>query len=45
MSRLLGQRAVVIEAGIGWLSMAGTFDKILRAGRISERNRLTASAA
>jgi hypothetical protein len=35
MSGLLGQRAVVVGAGIGGLSMAGAFGKILERSRSS----------
>src|SRR5712675_2960330 len=45
MSRLLGQRAVVIGAGIGGLSMAGTLARYFERVDIFERDRLTASAA
>jgi 2-polyprenyl-6-methoxyphenol hydroxylase-like FAD-dependent oxidoreductase len=45
MSRLLGQRAVVIGAGIGGLSMAGALAKYFERVEIFERDRLTTSAA
>jgi flavin-dependent dehydrogenase len=45
MSRLLGQRAVVIGAGIGGLSMAGALAKYFERVEIFERDCLTASAA
>jgi phytoene dehydrogenase-like protein len=45
MSGLLGQRAVVVGAGIGGLSMAGALAKYFEQVEIFERDRLTASAA
>jgi 2-polyprenyl-6-methoxyphenol hydroxylase-like FAD-dependent oxidoreductase len=45
MSSLLGQRAVVVGAGIGGLSMAGALAKYFERVEILERDRLTASAA
>jgi 2-polyprenyl-6-methoxyphenol hydroxylase-like FAD-dependent oxidoreductase len=45
MSGLLGQRAVVIGAGIGGLAMAGALAKHFERIEIFERDRLTASAA
>ena len=43
MSRLLGQRAVVVGAGIGGLSMAGALAKYFERVEILERDHLTAS--
>jgi 2-polyprenyl-6-methoxyphenol hydroxylase-like FAD-dependent oxidoreductase len=45
MHGLLGQRAVVVGAGIGGLSMAGALAKYFERVEILERDRLTASAA
>src|SRR6202023_3655242 len=45
MSGLLGQRAVVVGAGIGGLAMAGGLGKYFERGEIFERDRLAASAA
>ena len=45
MSGLLGQRAVVVGAGIGGLSMAGALAKYFERVEILERDRLTACAA
>src|SRR5438128_5538034 len=45
MSALLGQRAVVVGAGISGLSMAGALAKYFERVEIFERDRLTASAA
>jgi 2-polyprenyl-6-methoxyphenol hydroxylase-like FAD-dependent oxidoreductase len=45
MSGLLGQRAVVVGAGIGGLSMAGVLAKYFERVEIFERDCLTASAA
>jgi glycine/D-amino acid oxidase-like deaminating enzyme len=45
MGGLLGQRAVVVGAGIGGLSMAGALAKHFERFEIFERDRLTASAA
>src|ERR1700730_14013814 len=45
MSGLLGQRAVVVGAGIGGLSMAGALAKYFDRVEILERDRLTACAA
>jgi 2-polyprenyl-6-methoxyphenol hydroxylase-like FAD-dependent oxidoreductase len=45
MSGLVGHRAVVVEAGIGGLSMAGALAKYFERVEIFERDRLTASAA
>src|SRR6267143_458018 len=45
MSGLLGQRAVVVGAGIGGLSMAGALAKYFEQVEIFERDRLTSSAA
>src|SRR6266436_10372432 len=45
MSGLLGQRAVVVGAGIGGLSMAGALAKYFERVEIFERDRLTVSAA
>jgi 2-polyprenyl-6-methoxyphenol hydroxylase-like FAD-dependent oxidoreductase len=45
MSGFLGQRAVVVGAGIGGLSMAGALAKYFEQVEILERDRLTASAA
>lgn len=45
MTGLVGRRAVVIGAGIGGLSMAGTLAKYFERVEIFERDRLTASAA
>ena len=45
MSSFLGQRAVVVGAGIGGLSMAGALAKYFDQVEIFERDRLTASAA
>src|ERR1700730_13815707 len=44
MSGLLGQRAVVVGAGIGGLSMAGALAKYFERVEILERDRLTVSA-
>src|SRR6202048_2024935 len=44
MSGLLGQRAVVVGAGIGGLSMAGALAKYFERVEIFERDRLTVSA-
>jgi NAD(P)-binding Rossmann-like domain len=44
MGGLLGQRAVVVGAGIGGLSMAGALAKHFEHVEIFERDRLTASA-
>ena len=45
MSDLLGQRAVVVGAGIGGLSMAGALANYFEQVEIFERDRLTVSAA
>src|SRR4029077_4807469 len=45
MSGLLGQRAIVVGAGIGGLSMAGALAKYFERVEILERDRLTACAA
>lgn len=45
MSGLLGQRAVVVGAGIGGLSIAGALAQYFEQVEILERDRLTASAA
>jgi 2-polyprenyl-6-methoxyphenol hydroxylase-like FAD-dependent oxidoreductase len=45
MTGLLGQRAVVVGAGIGGLSMAGALAKYFEQVEIFERDRLTPSAA
>src|SRR6267142_4545267 len=45
MSILLGQRAVVVGAGIGGLSMAGALAKHFARVEIFERDRLAACAA
>ena len=45
MSSLLGQRAVVVGAGIGGLSMAGALAKYFERVEILERDRLTGSPA
>ena len=45
MSSLLGQRAVVVGAGIGGLAMAGALAKYFEQVEILERDRLTASPA
>jgi 2-polyprenyl-6-methoxyphenol hydroxylase-like FAD-dependent oxidoreductase len=45
MSGLLGQRAVVVGAGIGGLAMAGALAKYFEQVEILERDRLTASPA
>jgi 2-polyprenyl-6-methoxyphenol hydroxylase-like FAD-dependent oxidoreductase len=45
MSNLLGQRAVVIGAGIGGLSVAGALAPHFEHVDVLERDRLTASAA
>src|SRR6266850_6629811 len=45
MSGLLGQRAVVVGAGIGGLSMAGVLAKFFERVEIFERDRLAACAA
>src|ERR1700736_3880978 len=45
MSGLLGQRAVVVGAGIGGLAMAGGLAKYFERVEIFERDRLAASAA
>src|ERR1700719_1327823 len=43
MSGFLGQRAVVVGAGIGGLAMAGALAKYFEQVEILERDRLTAS--
>jgi 2-polyprenyl-6-methoxyphenol hydroxylase-like FAD-dependent oxidoreductase len=43
MSGLLGQRAVVVGAGVGGLSMAGALANCFEQVEILERDRLTAS--
>ena len=43
MTNLLGQRAVVVGAGIGGLSIAGALAKYFERVEIFERDRLTAS--
>jgi 2-polyprenyl-6-methoxyphenol hydroxylase-like FAD-dependent oxidoreductase len=45
VSGLLGQRAIVVGAGIGGLSMAGALAQHFEQVEIFERDRLTASAA
>jgi glycine/D-amino acid oxidase-like deaminating enzyme len=45
MSGLLGQRAVVVGAGIGGLAMAGALAKYFERVEIFERDPLTASPA
>src|SRR5690242_5683595 len=45
MSSLNGQRAVVVGAGIGGLSMAGALAKYFERVEIFERDRLPASSA
>jgi 2-polyprenyl-6-methoxyphenol hydroxylase-like FAD-dependent oxidoreductase len=45
MDGLLGQRAVVVGAGIGGLSMAGALAKYFERIEIFERDRLTTSTA
>ena len=45
MNGLLGQRAVVVGAGIGGLSMAGALAKYFERVEVLERDRLTAFAA
>jgi len=45
MSGLLGQRAVVVGAGIGGLSMAGALAKSFEQVQVFERDQLSAAAA